>query len=82
MDAAVELGRNPVVSTRLSLRIMKIDKADAGLPKPSRETKFSGANEDRKMFIFPVQLTTRRIGNLTWLIPTLAMCDDHTYIIW
>ena len=28
----------------------------------------------------PVELTTSRIGNLTWLILTLAMCDDHTYI--
>ena len=32
---------------------------------PSRETKFSGANGDREIFIFPVQLTTSRIGNLT-----------------
>ena len=30
--------------------------------------------------IFPVQLTTSRIGNLTWLIHTLAICDDHTQI--
>ena len=30
-----------------------------------------------KMFIFPVQLTTGRIGNLTRLIHTLAVCDDH-----
>ena len=30
--------------------------------------------------IFPVQLTTSRIGNLTRLIHTLAICDDHTYI--
>ena len=30
--------------------------------------------------IFPVQLTTSRIGNLTWLILTLAICDDHIYI--
>ena len=29
--------------------------------------------------IFPVQLTTRRIGNRTRLIHTL-LCDDHTYI--
>ena len=28
------------------------------------------------MFIFPVQLTTSRIGNLTRLIK----CNDHTYI--
>ena len=27
-----------------------------GLPNPSRETKFSGANGDREYFIFPVQL--------------------------
>ena len=31
---------------------------------PSRETKFSGANADREIFIFPVQLTTSRTGNL------------------
>ena len=29
-----------------------------GLPNPSRETKFSGANADMEIFIFPVQLTT------------------------
>ena len=32
------------------------------------------------IFIFPVQLTTCRIGNLTRLIHTLAICDDLTYI--
>ena len=32
--------------------------------------------------IFPVQLTTSRIGNLTRLIHTLLylVCDNHTYI--
>ena len=45
----------------------------------SRETKFSGANEEREIFIFPVQLTTSRIGNRTRLILTLAVCDKHTY---
>ena len=46
-----------------------------GLPNPSRETKFSDANADRETFIFPVQLTTCRIGNLTRLIhTTLAIC--------
>ena len=43
-----------------------------GLPNPSRETIFSGANADREKLIFPVQLTTRRMGNLTRLIITLA----------
>ena len=32
-----------------------------GQPNPSPETKFSGANENREKFIFPVQLTTSRI---------------------
>ena len=32
---------------------------------PSRETKFSGMYGDRGIFIFPVQLTTSRIGNLS-----------------
>ena len=49
-----------------------------GLPNPSRETKFSGASESREIFIFPVQPTTSRIGNLTRSILTLAICDDHT----
>ena len=36
-----------------------------GRPNPSGETKFSGANGNRENFIFPVQLTTSRVGNLT-----------------
>ena len=48
------------------------------MPNPSRENKFSGTNGDREMFIFPVQLTTSGIGNLTRLIHTLAIIrDDH-----
>ena len=45
-----------------------------GLPNPSRETKFSGANADRETSISPFQLTTSRIGNLARLIHTLAIC--------
>ena len=47
------------------------------LSNPSRETKFSGANGDREILFFPVQLITSRIGNLTRLILTLTTCDDH-----
>ena len=37
---------------------------------------------DRGVFIFPVQLTTSRIGNLTWLIHTLAICATiHTCML-
>ena len=47
----------------------------------ARETKFSGANVDREIVIFPVQLTTCRTGNLTRLIHTLAICMcDHTLL--
>ena len=47
-----------------------------------RETKFSGANGDREKFIFPVQLTTSRIGNLAQLIHTLILyvMTIHAYI--
>ena len=44
------------------------------LPNPSPETKFTGANADREIFIFSFQLTTSRIGNLTRLIHGLAIC--------
>ena len=43
------------------------------MPNPYRKTKLSGANGDREIFMFPVQLTTSRIGNLTRLIHTLAI---------
>ena len=55
------------------------NSADAQLPNLSRETKFSGANADREILTFPVQLTTSRIGNLTRLIHTLATCVTNTY---
>ena len=52
-----------------------------GRSKPSRETKFSGANGDREMLIFPFQLTTSKIGNLTQLIHTpLYVMTAHTYV--
>ena len=34
---------------------------------------YSGANADREILIFPVQLTTSRIGNLTRLIHALVI---------
>ena len=44
----------------------------------SREIKFSGANEDKEILIFPtVQLTTGRIANL---ITRLILTLDILYI--
>ena len=76
MDAAAELGRNPVSNKHHIQPEHGDERADAGrgsLPNPSRETKFSGAIGDREICIFSVQLTTSRIVNLTRLIPTLAI---------
>ena len=54
---------------------------DGTAEPPSREIKFSDPSGDRGIFIFPVQLTTSRIGDLPRLIRTLLyICDDHTYI--
>ena len=48
---------------------------------PSREAKFSGTYGDRGMFVYPVQLTTSRIGNLIRLIHTLLyVMAIHIYI--
>ena len=71
------------VSTRFSLSMeMSRLTRDGTMPNPSRDTKFSGANEGREKFMLPVQLTTGRIGNLARLILTLVIiCDDHTYIL-
>ena len=68
MGATAELGRN-LVSKHQIQPGMEMSRL-TGLPNPSRETKFSGANADREIFIFPVHLTTCRIGNLTRLIDT------------
>ena len=50
-----------------------------GLPNPSHESKFSGANADREIFVFTVQLTMSRINNPTRFIDTLAICVAIQY---
>ena len=70
MDAAAEVGRNPV-STRFSLSMEK-EQADAG--RDCRTRLARPILTDRETSIFPVQLTTHRIVNLTRLIHTLAIC--------
>ena len=67
MDAVAEIGNNPVIEHHIQSEYIEMSRLtrDSGLPNPSRETKFSGTNGDRKIFLFPVQLTTSRIDNLT-----------------
>ena len=81
MGASAELGRNPV-STRFSLSMEMSRLTRDGTAEPVSRDQISGANADRDFFFLRVELTTSRIGNLTWLIHTLAICDDHTYIIY
>ena len=68
MDAAAEIERNPVSKHQIQPEYGH-EQADARRDcrtRLARETKFSGANGDREIFIFPVQLTTNRIGNLPY----------------
>ena len=78
MDAAAEVGINPEVSTRFSLSIyMEMSRlTQDGTAESVSRTQIL---KHVRGFIFPVQLTTNRIGNLTWLIHTLGICYDHTY---
>ena len=49
-----------------------MSRFDAGRDGRTRlAIKFSGANGDSEISLFPVQLTTSRIGNLARLIHTL-----------
>ena len=50
-----------------ALNVSQITRREKNVSKHS----FSGAYGDRGILIFPVQLTTSRIGNLTRLIHTL-----------
>ena len=79
MDAAAEIVRNSMSKHQIQSECGEwAGWRGTGRPNSLRETKFSGANGDREIFIFPVQLTTSMIGNLTRLILILAICDDHT----
>ena len=81
MDAAAELGRNPVSKHQIQPEYGD-EQADAGrdcrtrLARPNSQARMGTG----KKLIFPVQLTTSRIDNLTRLILTLGICDDHTYM--
>ena len=84
MDAAAELGRNNSESEHQIQPEYGDEQADAGrdcrtrLAKPNSQAR---TNADREMFIFPVQLTTCRIDNLTYPVDPYSSCYimcDHT----
>ena len=74
MDATAELGRNPI-----SMEMSRLTR-DGTAELVSRDQILR--RERGQGNIFPVQLTKCRIGNLTRLIHTLAICVTihiHTY---
>jgi hypothetical protein len=75
MDVAAGLGRNPVSKHQIQPEYEDEQGRGTGLPKPSREIKFSGSYGDRGIFIFPVKLTTSRI------IHTLAICVTTHHVL-
>ena len=82
MDAAAEFGRDPVSKHQIQPACMEMCRLtrDATAETVSRD-QISDANGHREILIFPVQLTTSRIGSLARLIYTLAICVTiHTYI--
>ena len=83
MDAAAELGENPISKHQIQPENGD-EQADAGrdcrtrLAGPNSQAR---TNADREIFVFPVQLTTSRIGNLTRLIHILVIfVTIHTHI--
>ena len=80
MDAATEIGRDLISKHQIQPKYGD-DQADGGrdcqtrLERPNSQTR-TGTEKEK----IPVQLTTSRPGNLTRLIHTLALRDDHTYI--
>ena len=75
MNVAAELGRNLVSKHQIQPEYGD-EQADVGwdcrtrLARPNSQAR---TNADREIFIFPVQLTTSRIDNLTRLIRTILM---------
>ena len=85
MDAAAEIGRNPVSTIDLAWVLWRmIRRRGTGRLNPARETKFSGAYYgDKGILLFPlVQLTTSRVRNLIAQLIHALLCvmTMHTYI--
>ena len=81
MDAAAELGRNPVSKHQIQSKEMSRLTWD-GTAEPVSRDQILKRERGREKIIFPVQLTMRRIGNLTRLIHTLLyVMTIHTYMI-
>ena len=83
IDTVAEIGRSPVSKHQVQPEYGD-EQADAGWDyyrnRLARSNSQARTRTNNQIFVFPVQLTTSRIGNLTRLILTLAICDDHICI--
>ena len=84
MDAAAEIRWNPVSKHQIQPKCGEMSRMtrDGTAELVSRyQILRRKLNGDREIFIFPVQLTTNRIGNLTRLIHTLLyVMTIHTIV--
>ena len=82
MDAAAELGRNPVSKHQIQPEYGDGSRLTRdGTAEPVSRDQILRHARGQGNIIFPVQLTTSRIGNLTRLIHTLlCVMTIHTYI--
>ena len=72
MDAAAKLGRNPVSKHQIQPEYGKMSRLTRdGTAEPVLRDQILRHARGQGNIIFPVQLTTSRIGNLTRLIHTL-----------
>ena len=74
MDAAAD-GRNPVSKrTRFNLSVDMSRLTRDGAAEPVSRDQIIRRERRQEILLFPVQLTTCGIGNLTRLIHTRAIC--------
>ena len=74
-------GGIPYVSTRFSPSMEMSRLTRDGTAETVSRDQLLRRERGQRIIIFPVQLTTSRIGNLRRLIHTLAICVTiHTYI--
>ena len=73
-------GGIPYVSTRFSLSMEMRRLTRDGTAEPVSRDQILRHTRGQGNIIFPVQLTTSKIGNLNPVDPYSAICDDHTYI--
>ena len=80
MDAAAELGRNPVVSTRFSLSMEMSRLTRDGTAEPVSQDQILRHARGQEDIHFPCSADHEQDWLPYPVDPYAAICDDHTYI--